>query len=78
MTTTPLMEVLTLTLPSMPRSALDELYHFLQYLQSKYEVDLEPSLESLEDEMDGFDADMPLQEPGEISLATFKSELGWE
>lgn len=76
MTTMPLMAALTMPLPAMPRSALDELYHFLQYLQFKYEIDLEPSLECLEDEMDGFDADMALQEPGEVSLTSFKSELG--
>ena len=59
----------------MPRAALDELYHFLQYLQFKYKVDLESPLEALEDEIDGFDADVALQEPGEISLANLKQEL---
>jgi hypothetical protein len=42
--------------------ALDELYHFMQYLQFKYKVDLEPSLEALEDEIDNFDGDAALAE----------------
>lgn len=53
-------------------------HHFLQYLQFKYKVDLELSLEALEDEVDGFDADVALQETGEISLAGLKQELGLE
>ena len=59
----------------MPRAALDKLYHFFQYLQFKYKVDLESPLEALEDEIDGFDADVALQERGEISLARLKQEL---
>jgi hypothetical protein len=78
MTTLPLTEPVALAVPSLPRSAMDELYHFLQYLQFKYKVDLEPSLEVLEDEIDGFDADVSLQETGEISLASLKEELGLE
>jgi hypothetical protein len=56
MTTLPLTEPVALEVPSLPRSALDELYHFLQYLQFKYKVDLELPLETLEDEIDSFDA----------------------
>ena len=73
MTTLPLTEPVVLETPPMPRAALDELYHFLQYLQFKYKVDLESTLEALEDEIDGFDADVALQEPGEISLARLKT-----
>lgn len=76
MTTLPLTEPVDLDVPPLPRAALDELYHFLQYLQFKYHVDLEAILESLEDEMDGFDADVALREPGEIPLASLKQELG--
>jgi hypothetical protein len=78
MTTLPLTEPVALAVPSLPRSAMDELYHFLQYLQFKYKVDLESSLEVLEDEIDGFDAEVSLQETGEISLASLKEELGLE
>lgn len=76
MTTLPLTEPLALDFPPLPRAALDELYHFLQYLQFKYNVDLELTLESLEDEMDSFDSDAALQEAGEVSLADLKHELG--
>ena len=78
MTTLPLTEPVALEVPSLPRSALDELYHFLQYLQFKYKVDLESPLEALEDEIDGFDADTALQEPGETSVASLKQEIGLE
>jgi len=76
MTTLPLTEPVALAVPSLPRSALDELYHFLQYLQFKYKVDLELPLEALEDEIDGFDTEAALQEVGEIPLAILKQELG--
>jgi hypothetical protein len=76
MTTLPLTEPVALNLPPLPRTALDELYHFLQYLEFKYQLDFESVLESLEDEIDGFDAEVALQEPGEISLASLKQELG--
>jgi hypothetical protein len=69
-------EPIALELPALPRSALDELYHYLQYLQFKYKVNLESTIEVIEDEIDGFDADVALQEPGSISLATMKQELG--
>ena len=75
MTTLPLTEPVALEVPSLPRAALDELYHFLQYLQFKYNVSLELTLEALEDEIDSFDAEAALQEPGEISLANLKQEL---
>ncbi|PSN13094.1 hypothetical protein C7293_17410 [filamentous cyanobacterium CCT1] len=78
MTTVSLTESLTLEVPSLPRPALDELYHFLQYLQFKYAVNLENSLEAIEDEIDSFDADAALQEAGEISLNGLKQELGLE
>ncbi|XHX80103.1 MAG: hypothetical protein RBJ76_09310 [Stenomitos frigidus ULC029] len=78
MTTLPLTEPIALEVPSLPRSALDELYHFLQYLQFKYKVDLELPLEALEDEIDSFDADTALQETEDISLSSLKQELGLE
>lgn len=78
MTTLPLTEPIALEVPPLPRAALDELYHFAQYLQFKYKVDLALTLEALEDEIDGFDADAALQEPGEISLASLKQGLGLE
>lgn len=78
MTILPLTEPVALEVPPLPRSALDELYHFLQYLEFKYQVDLESTLEVLEDEIDSFDADAALQEPGEISLASLKQDLGLE
>jgi hypothetical protein len=78
MTTLPLTEPVALEVPSLPRAALDELYHFLQYLQFKYQVDLELALEGLEDEIDGFDADVALQETGNVSLADLKQELNLE
>jgi len=74
MATLPLTEPVSLEIPPLPRPALDELYHFLQYLQFKYNADLEPTLEVLEDEIDGFDADVALQESGEISLGSLKLE----
>ncbi len=76
MTTLPFTDPITLELAPLPRAALDELYHFLQYLQFKYGVDLESTLEAIEDEIDGFDADVALQEPGAISLSSLKQELG--
>ena len=78
MTTLPRTEPVTLELPALPRSALDELYHFLQYLQFKYQVDLEAGLDSLEDEIDNFDGDATLTEPGAIALTQLKQELGLE
>lgn len=39
-------------------------------------MDLELTLEFLEDEIDSFDADVALQESGEVSLADLKHELG--
>lgn len=78
MTTLPLTEPINLDIPALPRTALDELYHFFQYLQFKYNLDLEATLEAIEDEIDSFDADVALQEPGEISLTNLKQELGLE
>jgi hypothetical protein len=49
MTTLPLTDPVVLEIPPLRRAALDELYHFLQYLQFKYDVDLEGTLEALED-----------------------------
>ncbi|WP_052050551.1 hypothetical protein [Leptolyngbya sp. KIOST-1] len=60
MATVPLTDPISLELTPLPRMALDELYHFLQYLQFKYGVDLEPALEAIEDEIDTFDADVAL------------------
>ncbi|MGB5915378.1 MAG: hypothetical protein WBG63_10970 [Phormidesmis sp.] len=75
----PRIDPVTLELPSLSRHAIDELYHFLQYLQFKHQVDLEPAIEAIEDEIDVFDADVARQEPGEaISLADLKLELGIE
>lgn len=78
METLPVTQPISLDFPALPRTALDEFYHFLQYLQFKYQLDLEMVLEALEDEIDGFDADIALQEPGEISLASLKQELRLE
>lgn len=78
MTTLPLTEPVALAVPPLPRSALDELYHFLQYLEFKYQINLESTLEILEDEIDSFDADAALQEPGEIPLDSLKREIGLE
>lgn len=67
----------TLEIPALSRSAIDELYHFLQYLQFKHQIDLEPAIETIEDEIDSFDIDVARQEPGEaIPLEKFKEELG--
>jgi len=75
--TQPKIDPVTLELPSLSRHAIDELYHFLQYLQFKHQIDLEPAIEAIEDEIDVFDADVARQEPGEaISLEEFKEELG--
>lgn len=77
MTTLPQTKPIDLAIPPLPRSALDDLYHFLQHLQFKYKADLESAIESIEDEIDGFDAAIALQEPGErISLDSLKQELG--
>ncbi|MEM6432311.1 MAG: hypothetical protein AAF773_00410 [Cyanobacteria bacterium P01_D01_bin.115] len=76
MPTLPLTEPVALPIPSLPRPALDELYHFLQYLEFKYQLEFEAVLEAVEDEIDSFDAEVALQEPGEISLASLKQELG--
>ncbi|MGB0564430.1 MAG: hypothetical protein ACPGVO_21930 [Spirulinaceae cyanobacterium] len=76
MTTLPRTEPVTLALPALDRGAIDEIYHFLQYLQFKYGIDLESSIEALEDEIDSFDAAVAAQEPGEVSLASFKQTLG--
>jgi hypothetical protein len=62
-----------LAVPALPRTALDELYHFLQYLQFKYGVDLEPVIESIEDEIDVFDTEVALQE-AKLSPSTASSE----
>ena len=78
MKTLPLTNPVDLEIPPLPRAALDELYHFVQYMQFKYKVDLETVIEALEDEIDGFDAEIALQEPGTIPLASLKQELGLE
>lgn len=78
MKTLPLTQPVSLEIPALPRAALDELYHFLQYLQFKYQLDLEATLEQLEDEIDGFDAEVALQEAGAIPLDALKQELGLE
>jgi len=77
--TKPQIDPVTLELPSLSRPAIDELYHFLQYLQFKHEVDLEPAIEALEDEIDVFNVEVARQEPGEsITLEDLKKELGLE
>ncbi|MBE9098860.1 hypothetical protein [Vacuolonema iberomarrocanum] len=78
MKTLPLTQPVSLEIPALPRAALDELYDFLQYLQFKYQLDLEATLEQLEDEIDGFDAEVALQEAGAIPLDALKQELGLE
>jgi len=75
--TKPKIDPVTLEIPALSRSAIDELYHFLQYLQFKHQVDLEPAIETIEDEIDSFDIDVARQESGEaIPLEKFKEELG--
>ena len=70
---------INLKLPALSRHAIDELYHFLQYLEFKYQLDLESALETIEDEIDPYDVDVALQEPGEpITLEELKKELGVE
>ena len=77
--TKPKIDPVTLELPPLSRHAIDELYHFLQYLQFKHQVDLERAIEAIEDEIDVFDVEVALQEPGEaITLEDFKKELGLE
>ncbi|WP_008307717.1 hypothetical protein [Leptolyngbya sp. PCC 6406] len=76
MTTLPCTAPIALELPALPRPALDELYHLLQYLQFKYNVDLEPCLETLEDEIDNIDGDLALTETGAIPLSQLKQSLG--
>ncbi len=76
-TTKPQVDPVTLELPALSRSAIDELYHFLQYLQFKHQIDLEPAIEAIEDEIDVFDADVALQDPGEdVPWENLKQELG--
>ena len=77
--TKPKIDPVTLELPSLSRHAIDELYHFLQYLQSKHQIDLEPAIEALEDEIDVFDIEVAQKEPEEpIPLEDLKKELGLE
>lgn len=82
MTTTtalPKIDPVTLELPSLSRHAVDELYHFLQYLQFKHQVDLEPAIEALEDEIDVFDIRVSQQEAEEtIPWEKVKQGLGLE
>jgi hypothetical protein len=78
MTTLPQTESIPLEVPALPRTALDELYHFFQYLQFKYQVNLEPLIESIEDEIDVFDAEAASLEPGETSLSNLRQELKLE
>ncbi len=55
----PNIDPVTLELPSLSRHAIDELYHFLQYLQFKHQVDLEPAIEAIEDEIDVLTPTLP-------------------
>ena len=75
MATLPRVDPITLKLPALPRATLDELYHFLQYLQFKYSLDLEPCIEALEDEMDNVDGDAALAEAGAMPLSQLKQSL---
>lgn len=80
MTTTtapPKIDPVTLELPALSRHAIDELYHFLQYLQFKHQIDLEPAIEALEDEIDVFDVKVALQQSeASISWEQVKQESG--
>ena len=76
-TAKPKIDPVTLELPSLSRHAIDELYHFLQYLQFKHQIDLEPAIETLEDEIDVYDVEVTLTEPGEpIPWEQVKQESG--
>lgn len=73
----PKIDAFTLEIPSLSRSAIDELYNFLQYLQFRHEIDLDAALEAIEDEIDPYDAEIALQEPGDaVPWETLKQELG--
>ncbi|MBE9062353.1 hypothetical protein [cf. Phormidesmis sp. LEGE 11477] len=73
----PKIDAFTLEIPPLSRSAIDELYHFLQYLQFKHQIDLEATIEAIEDEIDPYDAEIALQEPGDaVPWETLKQELG--
>jgi hypothetical protein len=61
---------------ALSRAAMDELYSFLQYLQFKYQTDLEAAIESVEEEMDIIDAREALAEGGAIPWSQVKQELG--
>ena len=77
--TPPAIDPVTLEVPTLSRRAIDELYHFLQYLQFRYRIDLEVALEAIEDEIDVYDAELALQKPGEaIPFEQLKKELGLE
>ncbi|MGK7889047.1 MAG: hypothetical protein AB4042_06905 [Leptolyngbyaceae cyanobacterium] len=47
-------------------------------MQFKHGIDLETAIECIEDEIDCFDVAVALQEPGEVSLAQLKQNLGLE
>jgi hypothetical protein len=70
--------VTTVILPELPlpRAAMDELCRFLQYLQFKYQMDLELAIESVEDSIDIIDARDALAEGGGIPWNQAKQELG--
>ncbi len=61
----PKIDAFTLEVPSLSRDAIEELYNFLQYLQFRHEIDLDTALEAIEDEIDPYDAEIALQEPGD-------------
>ncbi len=73
----PKIDAFTLEVPPLSRDAIEELYNFLQYLQFRHEIDLNTALEAIEDEIDPYDAEIALQEPGDaVPWETLKQELG--
>lgn len=59
----------------LPRQGMDELYHFLQYLQFKYRTDLESAIESVEEEIDLIDCEEALKSHERIPWEQVKREL---
>ncbi len=74
----PWLTVPLVALPELPltRAAMDELYHFLQYLQFKYQMDLERAIAAIADEMDIVDSQAALAEGEGLPWHQVKQALG--